>query len=49
MAMMGAAIAAGENRAIEAAQRAISSPLLEDVKIEGALLLWLQQSVEIVS
>jgi cell division protein FtsZ len=36
MAMMGAALAAGENRAVEAAQRAISSPLLEDVKIEGA-------------
>src|SRR5690349_19743749 len=36
MAMMGAAIASGENRAIEAAQRAISSPLLEEVKIEGA-------------
>ncbi len=36
MAMMGAALAAGENRAIEAAQKAISSPLLEDVSIEGA-------------
>ena len=36
MAMMGAALAEGENRAIEAAQRAISSPLLEDVRIEGA-------------
>jgi cell division protein FtsZ len=36
MAMMGAALASGENRAVEAAQRAISSPLLEDVKIEGA-------------
>ncbi|HXJ36713.1 MAG TPA: cell division protein FtsZ [Candidatus Eisenbacteria bacterium] len=36
MAMMGASLASGENRAIEAAQRAISSPLLEDVKIEGA-------------
>ncbi|MGH7819897.1 MAG: cell division protein FtsZ [Candidatus Binatia bacterium] len=36
MAMMGAAIAEGENRAIEAAQRAISSPLLEDVSIKGA-------------
>jgi cell division protein FtsZ len=36
MAMMGAAIAQGENRAIEAAQKAISSPLLEDVSIEGA-------------
>jgi cell division protein FtsZ len=36
MAMMGAALSSGENRAIEAAQRAISSPLLEDVKIEGA-------------
>jgi len=36
MAMMGAALAAGENRAVEAAQKAISSPLLEDVSIEGA-------------
>ena len=36
MAMMGAATAAGENRAVEAAQRAISSPLLEDVSIKGA-------------
>jgi cell division protein FtsZ len=36
MAMMGAAIANGENRAIEAAQKAVSSPLLEDVSIQGA-------------
>ena len=36
MAMMGAAMAEGENRAIEAAQRAISSPLLDDVSIQGA-------------
>jgi cell division protein FtsZ len=36
LAMMGAATAAGENRAVEAAQRAISSPLLEDVSIRGA-------------
>jgi len=36
MAMMGAAVAAGENRAVEAAQKAISSPLLEDVSIQGA-------------
>ena len=36
MAMMGAAIASGENRAVEAAQRAISSPLLEEVSIKGA-------------
>src|SRR5246127_4118374 len=36
MAMMGAARASGENRALEAAQRAISSPLLEDVSIKGA-------------
>src|SRR5271167_2092236 len=36
MAMMGAATASGENRAVEAAQRAISSPLLEDVSIKGA-------------
>ena len=36
MAMMGAASGTGENRAVEAAQRAISSPLLEDVSIKGA-------------
>jgi cell division protein FtsZ len=36
MAMMGAATGTGENRAVEAAQRAISSPLLEDVSIKGA-------------
>jgi cell division protein FtsZ len=36
MAMMGAASSSGENRAVEAAQRAISSPLLEDVSIKGA-------------
>jgi len=36
MAMMGAASASGESRAAEAAQRAISSPLLEDVSIKGA-------------
>jgi cell division protein FtsZ len=36
MAMMGTARASGENRASEAAQRAISSPLLEDVSIRGA-------------
>jgi cell division protein FtsZ len=36
MAMMGAATASGENRAVDAAQRAISSPLLEDLSIKGA-------------
>jgi cell division protein FtsZ len=36
MAMMGAAIATGDNRALEAAQKAISSPLLEEVAIKGA-------------
>jgi len=36
MALMGAATASGENRAVEAAQKAISSPLLEDVSIQGA-------------
>ncbi|MFB3108934.1 MAG: cell division protein FtsZ, partial [Candidatus Binatia bacterium] len=35
-ALMGAASASGENRAVEAAQKAISSPLLEDVSIHGA-------------
>jgi cell division protein FtsZ len=33
---MGTGIASGPTRAIEAAQRAISSPLLEDASIEGA-------------
>jgi cell division protein FtsZ len=36
MAMMGAGSASGENRAVEAAQKAISSPLLEDISIHGA-------------
>ncbi len=36
MAMMGTGRASGENRGIEAAQHAISSPLLEDVDLSGA-------------
>ena len=36
MAMMGAGIGRGDNRATEAAAAAISSPLLEDVSIGGA-------------
>ncbi len=36
MALMGTGIGKGENRAAEAAQQAISSPLLEDVSIKGA-------------
>jgi cell division protein FtsZ len=36
MALMGTGVGAGENRAVEAAQRAISSPLLEDNTIKGA-------------
>lgn len=36
MALMGIGIASGENRAIEAAERAISHPLLEDISIAGA-------------
>ena len=36
MALMGTGIAKGEHRALEAAQRAISSPLLEETSIEGA-------------
>lgn len=35
-ALMGIGIASGENRAIEAAERAISHPLLEDISISGA-------------
>jgi cell division protein FtsZ len=36
MAMMGIGIASGENRAVEAATRAISSPLLEEIDVSGA-------------
>ena len=36
MALMGTGTAAGENRAIEAAQKAINSPLLEGIDIRGA-------------
>jgi cell division protein FtsZ len=36
MAFMGTGIASGENRALDAAQKAISSPLLVDTSIEGA-------------
>jgi cell division protein FtsZ len=36
MAMMGAGSASGDNRAVEAAQKAIASPLLEDISIHGA-------------
>ncbi len=36
MALMGTGIAEGENRAVSAAQQAISSPLLEDISIQGA-------------
>jgi cell division protein FtsZ len=36
MALMGIGIASGENRAVEAAEKAISHPLLEDIPINGA-------------
>jgi len=36
MAIMGIGIASGKNRAIEAAENAISHPLLEDISISGA-------------
>ena len=36
MALMGIGLASGENRATEAAERAISHPLLEDISISGA-------------
>jgi cell division protein FtsZ len=36
MAIMGVGMASGENRARDAAQKAISSPLLEDISIHGA-------------
>jgi cell division protein FtsZ len=36
MAMMGSAMATGENRARNAAAQAVASPLLEDVNLQGA-------------
>lgn len=36
MAMMGIGMSSGDNRAMEAAKNAISSPLLEDIDISGA-------------
>lgn len=36
LAMMGTGIASGESRAREAAMKAITSPLLEDVSVDGA-------------
>jgi cell division protein FtsZ len=35
-ALMGSGVASGENRAIDAAQNAISSPLLDDASVDGA-------------
>jgi len=36
MAMMGTGRATGENRAREAAEAAVRSPLLEDINLQGA-------------
>lgn len=36
MALMGIGTSSGEERAIQAAQKAISSPLLEDISVKGA-------------
>ncbi len=36
VAMMGTGVAEGDNRAMQAAQRAVSSPLLEDGSVNGA-------------
>lgn len=36
MAIMGSGMASGDNRAVEAATQAISSPLLENISIDGA-------------
>jgi len=36
MAMMGSGVGRGENRAKEAAEAAVSSPLLEDINLSGA-------------
>ena len=41
MAMMGTGYAKGENRARMAAEKAISSPLLDDINLQGAEVFWL--------
>ncbi len=35
-ALMGSGVASGDNRAVEAAQKAISSPLLDEASVDGA-------------
>ena len=49
MALMGTGISSGNNRAMEAAQKAISSPLLEDLSIRGArgILINITTGVEV--
>ncbi|MFH1059721.1 MAG: cell division protein FtsZ [Pseudomonadota bacterium] len=49
VALMGTGQASGDNRALEAAQRAINNPLLEDISIEGArgLLINITASSEV--
>lgn len=37
MALMGTGVASGPNRAVEAAQLAVHSPLLDEIKIDGAM------------
>jgi cell division protein FtsZ len=37
---MGTGHATGDSRALDATQRAISSPLLEEASIEGAKACW---------
>jgi cell division protein FtsZ len=44
-AVMGTAVASGSNRAVDAANRAISSPLLEDNSIQGAQGILIFESV----
>jgi len=50
-AIMGSAMAEGENRAIEAVKGALSSPLLNDNEIEGAsdVLLYITSGLEEIS
>ena len=40
MAMMGSAMACGPDRAPQAAEQAVASPLLEDVNLAGRAACW---------
>lgn len=47
MAMMGSGVASGPNRAVEAAEAAVASPLLEDINLQGARAILVNVSASV--